>query len=290
MPIAVVLLSALSLTFRPNTQNPVDWKVVDSVLGRSGNLQGETYRVGFPRNDLHVTVGAVTVRPSLALGSWVAFKQTADSTVMLMGDLVLLESEVAPVIDALQRGGIEQTALHNHLAHEVPHVVYLHIGGRGRAIALATAVHEALGATKTPPPATTPPPPLGLDTVQIGHVLGFHGRANGGVYQVSVPRAEAVTVDGIEVPPAMGVATAINIQASGANTAVATGDFVLIASEVNPVLRALRANGIAVTALHSHMLNETPRLLFMHFWGDGDVMKVARGLRAALDEVNVKRN
>jgi Domain of Unknown Function (DUF1259) len=288
---AVVLLSALSLTFQqPDAQNPVDWKEVDRVLGRSGNLQGETYRVGFPRNDLHVTVGAVTVRPSLALGSWVAFKQTADRTVMLMGDLVLLESEVAPVIDALQRGGIEQTALHNHLTNESPHVVYLHIGGRGKPLALATAVHEALGATKTPPPATAPPPPLGLDTVQIGHVLGMYGRANGGVYQVSVPRAEAVTVDGIEVPPAMGVATAINIQATGATTAVATGDFVLIASEVNPVLRALRANGISVTALHSHMLNETPRLLFMHFWGDGDVLKVARGLRAALDEMNVRRN
>lgn len=291
MPSAIVLLSALSLTLQqPNTQNPVDWKVIDRVLGRSGNLQGETYRVGFPRNDLHVTVDAVTVRPSLALGSWVAFKQTGDSTVMLMGDLVLLESEVAPVIDALQRGGIEQTALHNHLTNESPHVVYLHIGGRGRPIALATAVHDALGATKTPAPTTNPPPPLGLDTVQIAQVLGVHGRANGGVYQVSAPRADAVTLDGVEVPPAMGVATAINIQATDTNTAVATGDFVLIASEVNPVLRALRANGISVTALHSHMLNESPRLLFMHFWGEGDVVKVARGLRAALDEVNVKRN
>lgn len=293
MATVVVLLSALSLTFQqPDTQNPVDWKVVDRVLGRSGNLQGETYRVGFPRNDLHVTVGAVTVRASLALGSWVAFKQTADSTVMLMGDLVLLESEVAPVIDALQRGGIEQTALHNHLTHESPHVVYLHIGGRGRAVALATAVHDALGATKTPAPTTNapPPPPLGLDTLQIAQALGMHGRANGGVYQVGVPRAEAVTVDGIEVPPAMGVATAINIQATGASTAVATGDFVLIASEVNPVLRALRANGISVTALHSHMLTETPRLLFMHFWGDGDAVKLARGLRAALDQMNITRN
>lgn len=272
------------------TQKPVDWKAIDQVLGRSGNLQGEAYRVGFPRSDLHVTIGAVRVRPSLALGSWVAFKQTDDSTVMLMGDLVLLESEVAPVVDALQRGGIEQTALHNHLTNESPHVVYLHIGGRGRPIALATTVHEALGATKTPPPTTTPPPPLELDTVQIAQVLGVHGRANGGVYQVSVPRADAVTVDGMEVPPAMGVATAINIQATGTDTAVATGDFVLIASEVNPVLRALRANGITVTALHSHMLNESPRLLFMHFWGEGDALKVARGLRAALDEVNVKRN
>ena len=288
---AVGTLCTLSLMIQqPHAQNPVDWKAIDRVLGRSGNLQGEAYRVGFPRNDLHVTVGAVTVRPSLALGSWVAFKQTGDSTAMLMGDLVLLPVEVGSVIDALQRGGIEQTALHNHLASESPHLVYLHIGGRGRPVALATAVHDALAFTRTPPPATSAAPPLGLDTVQIAQVLGVHGKANGGVYQLSIPRAEAVTLDSVEVPPAMGVATAINMQATGANTAAATGDFVLIASEVNPVLRTLRANGIAVTALHSHMLNETPRLLFMHFWGEGEALKLARGLRAALDEMNIKRD
>ena len=288
---AVRGLCTLSLMIQqPNTQNPVDWKAIDRVLGRSGNLQGEVYRVGFPRNDLHVTVGAVTVRPSLALGSWVAFKQTGDSTAMLMGDLVLLPVEVGSVIDALQRGGIEQTALHNHLASESPHLVYLHIGGRGRPVALATAVHDALAFTRTPPPATSAAPPLGLDTVQIAQVLGVHGKGVGGVYQLSIPRAEAVTLDSVEIPPAMGVATAINIQATGANTAAATGDFVLIASEVNPVLRTLRANGIAVTALHSHMLNETPRLLFMHFWGEGETLKLARGLRAALDQMNIKRD
>ena len=156
---AVGALCTLSLMIQQaNTQNPADWKAIDRALGRSGNLQGETYRVGFPRNDLHVTVGAVTVRPSLALGSWVAFEQTGDSTAMLMGDLVLLPVEVGSVIDALQRGGIEQTALHNHLASESPHLVYLHIGGRGRPVALATAVHEALAFTRTPPPATSAAP------------------------------------------------------------------------------------------------------------------------------------
>jgi len=238
---ALSLLLVCAVTAQqPSPSTPIDWKQVDRVLGRSGSLQGESYRIGFPRSDLHVTVGKVVVKPALALGSWVAFKQTGDSTAMLMGDLVLLPSEVGPVVDALQRGGIEQTALHNHLVGESPHVVYLHIGGRGRPIALATAVHEALAATKTPTPATNPAPPLGLDTVQIVQVLGVHGRANGGVYQVSVPRAGAVMLDSMEVPPAMGVATAINIQASGAKTAAATGDFVLIASEVNPVLRARR--------------------------------------------------
>src|SRR6266545_4038803 len=186
MPNAVFTLCTLGLMLQqPNTtQTPADWKAIDRVLGRSGNLQGETYRVGFPRSDLHVTLGAVTVRPTLALGSWVAFKQTGDSTAMLMGDLVLLPVEVGAVIDALERGGIEPTALHNHLASESPHLVYLHIGGRGRPVALAAAVHEALRFTRTPAPATSTPPPLGLDTVQIAQVLGVRGRASGGVYQV----------------------------------------------------------------------------------------------------------
>jgi len=239
-------------------------------------------------------VGKVVVKPALALGSWVAFKQTGDSAAMLMGDLVLLPSEVGPVVDALQLGGIEQTALHNHLVGESPHVVYLHIEGRGGPVALATVVHDALARTQTPPPAPAPAsaalPLLGLDTTQIAQTIGTHGRVNGGVYQLSVPRATSVTLDGMEVPPAMGVATAINFQATGAGTAAVTGDFVMIASEVNPVLRALRANGIVITALHSHMLSETPRLLFMHFWGEGDALKLARGLRAALDEMNIKRD
>jgi len=293
MPTAVSLLCALVLCARQvNAQTPDEWKAVERVLGRAGSLQGETYRIGFPRGDLHVTVGAVTLRPALALGSWVAFKKTSDSTAMLMGDLVLLSSEVGPVIDALRQGGVEQTALHNHLAGESPHVVYLHIAGHGRPVALATAVHDALAQTKTPPPAppASPAPPLGLDTVQLAQILGAHGRVNGGVYQIGVPRAGPVTLDSVEIPPAMGIATAINFQPTGASTAVTTGDFVMIASEVSPVIRALRANGITITALHSHMLGESPRLLFMHFWGAGDALTLARGLRAALDQMDIKRN
>jgi len=294
MTVAIPLFMVALLAPQINAQTPIEWEKVDRALGRSGTLQGQTYRVGFPRNDLHVTVGAVTVRPALALGSWVAFTETGDSTAMLMGDLVLLPAEVGPVIDALQSGGVTQTALHNHLAGEAPHIVYLHIGGRGRPEALATAVHTALTRTRTPlgapAPAATPAPALELDTLQIAQTLGAHGKVNGGVYQVSVPRSEAVMVDSVTLPPAMGVATAINFQATGAGRAAATGDFVLIASEVNPVIRALRASGIAVTALHSHLLDETPRLLFMHFWGAGDAVQLAKGLRAALDVMNIKRS
>src|SRR5438034_620612 len=219
---------------------PIDWKQVDAGLGKSGALQPDgAYKVGMPRGDLHVTIGGVAVKSTLALGSWVAFKQVSDTQAMLMGDLVLLEAEVGPVLAKLQEGGIEQTALHNHLLHESPHVMYMHIGGHGTPAKLAAAVHAGLALTGTPlgaapaaPPAAPPAASLGIDTAQIGQILGFHGRVNGGVYQVGVPRAETITADGVEVPPSMGLATAINFQPTGGGKAAITGDFVLIGDEV----------------------------------------------------------
>src|SRR5437764_885759 len=206
--------------------------------------------------------------------------------------LVLLENEVGPVLGKLQDGGIEQTALHNHLLHESPRVVYMHIAGRGTPARLAAAVRAALVLTTTPLGAPSPAAPagsLGIDTAQIGRTLGYHGKVNGGVYQVGVARAERITVDGIDVPPSMGLATAINFQPTGGGKAAITGDFVLIGSEVNPVIRALRDNGIAITALHSHMLTDSPHLFFMHYWANDDALKLAHGLRAALDKMNVKK-
>jgi hypothetical protein len=273
---------------------PIDWKEVDAGLGKSGALQPDgAYKVGMPRSDLHVTAGGVAVKPALALGSWVAFKQVSDSEAMLMGDLVLLESEVGPVLVKLQEGGIEQTALHNHLLHEAPHVMYMHIAGHGTPPRLAAAVHAALALTGTPfgtSAAAAPPASLGIDTAQVGQILGFHGKLNGGVYQVGVPRADKVTADGVDVPPSMGIATAINFQPTAGGKAAITGDFVLIGNEVNPVIRALRDNGIGVTALHSHMLTDSPHLFFMHYWANDDALKLAHGLRAALDKMNVKRS
>ena len=272
---------------------PIDWKQVDAGLGAPGALQPDgAYKVGMPRSDLHVTTAGVAVKPALALGSWVAFKQVSDTEAMLMGDLVLLESEVDPVLAKLRQGGIEQTALHNHLLHESPHVMYMHIGGRGTPARLAAAVHAALALTTMPfgaPSAPAAAGPFGIDTAQVGQILGYHGKVNGGVYQVGVPRAEQITADGIAVPSSMGLATAINFQPTSAGRAAITGDFVLIGSEVNPVIRALRDNGIAVTALHSHMLTDSPHLFFMHYWANDDALKLAHGLRAALDKMNVKR-
>jgi hypothetical protein len=211
---------------------------------------------------------------------------------MAMGDLVLAESEVAPVMRALQDGGVQQTALHNHVLGETPHVMYMHIAAHGDAVAIARTIRAALDRTATPPAppaaAAAASAPIDLDTAAVARTLGVAGKVNGGVYQVSVPRRETIRESGHDVPPSMGVATAINFQPTGGGKAAITGDFVMRASEVNAVIRALQTAGIDVTALHSHMLDEEPRLFFMHFWANDDAMKLARGLRAALDHMAVK--
>jgi hypothetical protein len=272
----------------------VDWKAVDAAMGRSGTMQpGDVYKFSFPRGDLRVTVGSVSLKPALALGGWVAFKQTGANEAVAMGDLVLIEAEVAPAMATLQGGGVEQTALHNHLLDESPHVLYMHIHAHGDPTKIAETIHAALTRTGTPPaaPSAAPVPPSSdLDTAAIHAALGQPGKLNGVVYQVAVPRGEPIQDAGVEIPPAMGVATAINLQSTGAHSVAATGDFVLTGDEVNPVIQALTSNGIAVTALHSHLLAESPRLFFMHFWANEDPATLTRGLRAALDRMNLKRS
>jgi hypothetical protein len=268
-----------------------DWKPVEQAVGRSGALQGDgAYKVGLPRGDLNITVAGVQVKPTLALGSWVAFSSPGPDA-MLMGDLVLAEDEVGPVMLALQANGLQVTALHNHVLHETPRVMYMHIAGHGDAVKLAGSVKSVIALTKTPAPAqpSSAPPAVDLDTAAIDQALGFKGKANGGVYQVGVPRAEKISDSGMPVPASMGLATALNFQPTGGGKAAITGDFVLLGSEVNPVIKALRQNGIQVTALHSHMLDEQPRLFFMHFWANDDAIKLAKGLRAALDQTNSKK-
>jgi hypothetical protein len=277
-----------------------DWSVLESALGRKGTASpGGVVRFSFPRGDLNVVVHGVTLKPALALGSWVAFKRIADHA-MVMGDLVLLEGEVTTVMASLQQNGVDQTALHNHLLGESPRVMYMHIHAIGNAERIAKAVRTALEFTNTPlgPPASaspTPsqtstlppaPPPIVLDTTTVAKTLGVSGRMNGGVYQVSVARRERICDEGQEIPPAMGVATAINFQPTLGGKAAITGDFVLLGREVNPVLWTLSENGIEVTAIHSHMTDEQPRLYFMHFWAVDDAAKLARGLRAAIDRTN----
>jgi biotin operon repressor len=284
----VLAICAVAAIVTPAGAQDIDWKKVDEAAGRTAAVTGDVHRYGFPRSDLQVTLDDVAIKPALALGSWAAFKP-GHGGAMVMGDLVLLETEINPVMTKLIENGLEITAVHNHLLRATPATFYMHIGGHGDPVKMAAALRTALAASKTPLTASPPPasqPAIDLDTAQIDQIIGGKGQPNGGVFQMAVARRDAITENGTKLDPAgpLGLATGINFQPTGIGKAAITGDFVLLESEVNPVIKALRENGIEVTALHSHMLAEQPRLFFMHFWANDDALKLARGLRAALDK------
>ena len=296
--IFTVATLATVLSYSASSAPEAQWAATAKALGKSGTeMAGGIYRVGIPRTDLQVTLDGVALKPTFALGSWVAFAPMGHDA-MVMGDLVLTEDEIAPVMKKLRDGGIEITALHNHLLRARPATFYMHIHGHGEPAALAQSIHDALSLSKTPLGDAAAPPPaqqgaqpqIDLDMAMIDRTLGApHGQIAGGVYQIGIPRAETVKDGGITVPPPMGTAEAINFQPMGGGKAAITGDFVLTGKEVTPVQRALLDNGIEVTALHSHMVDEQPRLYFMHFWANDDAAKLAKGLRAALDKVNLSK-
>jgi hypothetical protein len=271
----------------------IDWAKVDAALGKTASVQGEVHRYGIPRSDLQVTVDGVTIKPALALGGWLGFEPMQDGAVV-MGDLVLTETEVNPVMSKLLGSGIEITGVHNHLMRASPATVYMHIHGHGDPLAMATAIRAALAESKTPfaAPAApvAQPAQIDLDTAALDAAIGVKGKVNGGVYQFAVPRKDAITEGGMSVPPAMGTAIVINFQPTGGGKAAITGDFVVTAEEVNPMILALRENDIEVTAIHSHMLDEQPRLFFVHFWANDDALKLAKGLQAALGKIAVTRS
>jgi hypothetical protein len=258
----------------------MDTTKVDQALGRSGQKTGDVYKVGFPRTDLHVSIHGLAIKPGLALGSWAAFTGTDDQA-MVMGDLVLLEDELNPVMEKLRSAGFEISAVHNHLIEETPHVVYMHYMGHGPAAQLAASLKASLAAA-----AEEATPPTWVKAVE--ETVGRKGTFKGGVLSYGVPRGEAVTMDGMTVAPAAGVAEAINFQAADSGNVATTGDFVLTAEEVNPVIAELQTHHILVTALHSHMLTEQPRLFFMHFWAVGSPESVGGGIAAALKHVSTK--
>src|SRR3954453_21452090 len=288
-----LVISAMATFATAANAQDIDWKKVDTAIGRSAAVSGDVHRYGFPRTDLQVKVDDVAVKPGLALGGWTAFKPAHDGA-MVMGDVVLLGNEINPVISKLQAGGMEVTAIHNHLLRAEPMTFYLHIGGHGDPVKLATTIHEALATTKTPMTAAAAgtPPAVDLDTAQLDQIIGVKGSNNGGIYGFAVPRRDPVKEDAMEIAPAgpMGVATGINFQPTGGGKAAITGDFVMIGDEVNPVTLALPSNGIEVTALHSHMIGYQPRLFFMHFWANDDAIKLAKGLRAAIDKTASAKN
>jgi hypothetical protein len=286
--LAAVILAAPAYTAE------IDWTKIDQAIGKSGSDQpGGVHKFSFPRSDLSVSVDGVPIKPALALGGWVAFMPSG-SGAMFMGDLVLTDAEISPVMQRLIADGVEITAVHNHLLRTSVPVFYMHVGGHGDPQKLAQTLRAALSLSKTPlnaaAPAAAPAAQLEFDTAAIDKVLGYKGAVNGGVYQFSVPRAETISEGGMAIPPAMGTAIAINFEPTGGGKAAITGDFVLLGSEVNPVLKTLREHGIEVTALHSHMIDDSPHMFFMHFWANDDAQSLARGIRAALDRANVKHN
>ncbi|MBU5445507.1 DUF1259 domain-containing protein [Paenibacillus sp. MSJ-34] len=262
-----------------------DWKTLEQIFGRKGTVQDGVFKVTLPRSDLKVKVGEVMIEPDLALTGWLAFKPHGNET-MMMGDLVLLDTEVPPVISKLSSSGIDITALHNHLINEIPSVMYLHVEGHGKPTKIAENVKAALAKTGTP--LTQPsgiPQPSTFDWSKVEAIMGQKGHRSGNLLQFNISRAETITENNMVIPPFMGVASPINYQAVGKKAATA-GDFVLLASEVNPVVRALEEHGLTVTAIHNHMLFESPRLFFLHFWGYDNPEKLARGLKAALEKTN----
>jgi Domain of Unknown Function (DUF1259) len=270
-----------------------DWLIVDTILTRTGAVAGDVHRYGLPRSDLKVSLDGVALKPGFALGGWLAFEPMGDKA-MMMGDLVLTESEINPVMSKLLAEGLQVTALHNHLLRANPPTFYMHVAGTGDPAQLARLVRAALEESKTPfdvkPPAEAAAAATTdayFDATKVDAAIGHKGKANGGVYQFGIPRADSIKMDGMAVPGAMGTAIAINFQPTGGGKAAITGDFVALSSEVNPLITALRDNGIEVTAIHNHMIGEEPRAFFIHFWANDDAIKLANGLGAALKTLNV---
>ena len=279
---AVVVLSSLG---RAAAQTgSLDKTAIDRAFGRSGQAFGDVYKVAFPRTDLRVTLDGLAVRPGLALTGWAAFEAVGTESVV-HGDLALTEAELNPVVARLRAEGIEVTAIHNHLLRESPKVMYVHFWGRGSAADLATSLNAALGLTALPKPEAGAAPENAEvpGAARIQEILGLKGAVKGGVLALSKPRPEPITMMGVTLPPAMGMATSMNFQDAGEGRVASTGDFVLTADEINPVITSLATHGIQVTALHNHMIHGSPELYFMHFWANETPEKVATGLKAALD-------
>jgi hypothetical protein len=258
-------------------------EAIATAIGKQGELTGEMYKVSFPRSDVTVKVGGVVIKPALALMGWAAFIKSGSSAVTY-GDLVVLEDEVNPVIRKLEERGLELSALHNHLLHETPRIMFIHFVGHGDEVELATGVREALSLTKSPLAATASAPETKpVIATEIERIIGYQGSMGGDVFHITVPRNDIhVAAMGTMVPGSMGMNTPFNFQLDGKNAAI-NGDFMLRPSELNPVIKALQANGIEVASIHNHLLDNEPQLVFMHFWAYGDAVGLAKGLRAALD-------
>ena len=290
----IILFIALSAAAHPaRAQSPSAehdagdrWAAVSDAIGSKGRAQPDgTYTVFFPRGDLDVRVGELRLAPVLWMASSVTLNAPGDGA-MMMGDIVATDEEVAAVTSGLAAESIDITAIHTHLIRETPHLMFIHVESHGNAVKIAQSLRRALSVLKVTPPTSIPPIPSDFDLSALETMMGQKGRVAGGGVVINVPRREAITVEGMTVPESMGSSSVLHFQPLGKGKVAITGDLVLRAAEVNPVIRALAQRGIEITTIHSHMLTESPRLFFLHYWAIDDQAKVTKGLRAALDIMN----
>jgi Domain of Unknown Function (DUF1259) len=279
--LGVILLA--SPVFAQGNVQRVNTDGIAKAIGKEGELTGEMYKVSFPRSDLTVNVKDVAIKPALSLVGWAGFIK-AGSTAVTYGDLVVLEDELNPVISKLEERGLEVSALHNHLLREIPRIMYIHFVGRGDEVEMAKGLREALALTKTPMVSAASKPETKPEiATEIERIIGYPGTMGGDVFHITVPRNDVhVMTMGTMMPGSMGMNTPFNFQFDGKNAAI-NGDFMLLPAELNPVIKALRANGIEVASIHNHLLDNQPSMVFMHFWAYGDAVSLAKGLKAALD-------
>jgi hypothetical protein len=278
----------LLTTTRAFAQTPADYQAVLTALGRTGDFKDGVLKVNIPRGDLKVVIGQRAAPTPFGFGGWVALAKGTGGTDVMMGDLVLTEDEVNPVMSALLENGLEVTALHNHFFWEQPRIFYMHVHGMGTAADLAKRLTPALALIPKPsaPPPAAPAPALpALDSAALAKIIGHEGEQTGPVYKITIGRPDINLVDhGARINARMGLNTWAAFTGSDSDAMVA-GDVAMLASEVNPVLKALRSNGINVVAIHHHMTGGSPTVYFLHYYGTGGAAKLATGVKAAIGQL-----
>lgn len=282
---AFLLLGSLAIA----QEMPADYQQVLKIVGKNGDYKANVLKVNIPRNDLHITVDKLSLPTPFGFGGWFAMTKGDGNEDVMMGDLVLVQEEVNPVMSALLEHGLEVTALHNHFFWVDPRVFYMHVHGHGKATDLAERIKPALDligkGSPAQKPAGAPGAKTSLDIAQIAKIVGHEGEENGAVYKITVGRDDLKLKDmGATINSRMGLNTWAAFYGSNEDAAIA-GDVAMLENEVTPTLKALRQHGLDVVAIHNHMIGVQPVVIFLHYWGRGPADKLAAGFKAALDQL-----
>ncbi len=292
--VSLSTIAVLTTNAQPNKYRPLDISTIEKITGLKGATNGGEYKITVPQNDLNVIVDSFRIIPPMGLGTWVAFTPSQMGA-MVMGDIVLTETDLKPVQQEVIKQGFTISAIHNHFTRNHPNVMYMHIGGNGPTESISEKVKAILDKVKqsrghNPADATVPAVTNTIDTVRLNSILGYRGELNKGVYKYTIGRPDVMlTEHGVPITTFLGFNTWAAWQGSEEKAAVA-GDFAMLENEVDGVIKALVENNIEVVAVHNHMLREQPRIFFLHYWGIGPAEKLARGLKAALDQTGKKQS